>query len=319
MKAPLTCPPVLFLVFNRPEVTQKVFEEIKRAQPPRLYVAADGPRSHKEGERERCEAVRELTSKVDWECELKTLFREENLGCKLAVSSAIHWFFEHEESGIILEDDCLPDQDFFHFSAQMLAYYREDMRVMEISGSNFVGNNYTKEQDSYFFSRYTHVWGWATWRRAWKHFTLEMTDYEEVKANGLLNHTFASEKEAKHFWNAWEMTRKGVLDSWAYRWQYAHRVQSGLTVVPKKNMVSNIGFGADSTHTGDKGNPLENFPRTHMDYPLRHPELMIWDKEADKYFYDNFLVLSLSTRFKLALQKVIPPNFYAAMKRMAGK
>lgn len=319
MEVSYTCPPVLFLVFNRPDVTQQVFDEIKRARPSRLYVAADGPRAHKEGERERVEAVRKLTTQVDWDCELKTLFREENLGCKMAVSSAIDWFFEHEESGAILEDDCLPNPSFFRFMAEMLEHYKDDDRVMKIAGANYIGDDYSQNQYDYFFSHYAHVWGWATWRRAWKHFTLEMTAYEEVKEKDLLQASFSCEGEAKHFWNVWEMTREGKLDSWAYRWQYALYIQSGMTVVPRKNMVSNIGFGVDSTHTSDKGHPLENFPKADMDFPITHPDFLLWDKEADRKFYERFLILPFSVQFKLALQKVIPPDTYAKMKKMAGK
>lgn len=314
-----SCPPVLFLVFNRPDVTQQVFDEIKKARPSRLYVAADGPRPHKSGEKERSDAVRKLTTEVDWDCELKTLFREENLGCKMAVSSAIDWFFEHEEAGVILEDDCLPNPSFFRFMAEMLAYYKEDDRVMKIAGANYIGSDYSQPQNSYYFSHYTHVWGWATWRRAWKYFTLEMTDYEEVKRKDLLAGAFSCEGESKHFWKVWEMTREGKLDSWAYRWQYALYIQSGLTVVPQKNMVSNIGFGVDSTHTSDKGHPLENFPKEEMKFPIKHPGMLLWDKEADKLFYERFLILPFSTRFKLGLQQVIPPETYAKLKKMAGR
>ncbi|MEL6252028.1 MAG: hypothetical protein AAFR87_08460 [Bacteroidota bacterium] len=313
------CPPVLFLVFNRPDVSALVFEEIRKAKPPRLYVAADGARPHKAGEAEKAAEVRKLATTVDWECEVKTLFREENLGCKMAVSGAIDWFFESEESGVILEDDCVPDQSFFQFCHEMLEYYKDDDRVMKISGSNFIGDNFTQQEYSYFFSRYTHVWGWATWRRAWKHFTLEMTEYEIVKENGLLSASFAVEGEEKHYWKAWEMTRSGKLDSWAYRWQYALRANSGLTVIPRINMVSNVGFGVDSTHTSAKGDPLENFPRNAMRFPLNHPKLMLWDKQADKFFYEKFLILSFSTRFKLALQEVIPPETYAKIKKLFGR
>ncbi|MEM6804755.1 MAG: hypothetical protein AAF696_25380, partial [Bacteroidota bacterium] len=221
MQKPQNCPPVLFLVFNRPDVTKRVFDAIKAAKPKRLYVAADGPRSHKAGEAQKVEEVRRITSQIDWDCELFSLFRDENLGCKLAVSSAINWFFEQEEAGIILEDDCLPDPSFFDFCAEMLEHYKDENRVMKITGSNFIGQHFKQNQYSYFFSHYTHVWGWASWRRAWKHFTLEMTDYEELKDNGMLASSFSSKDEENYFWNEWERTRAGILDSWAYRWGYA--------------------------------------------------------------------------------------------------
>jgi len=185
---------------------------------------------------------------------------------------------------------------------------------MKITGSNHIGPKFKQNQYSYFFSHYTHVWGWASWRRAWKHFTLEMTAYEEIKANGMLKASFSSQSEEKYLWNEWDRTRAGILDSWAYRWQYAQRVNSGLTVVPKFNMISNIGFGDDSTHTGDDKNPQSNFPSRAMEFPIQHPPQLLWDKEADDRYYHDFLKLSFATNVKLGLQKVIPAGVYAKMK-----
>ena len=157
---------VLFLVFNRPETTKQVFEAIRQAKPPRLYVAADGAREGKPGESERVEQVRQIATEVDWPCEVKTLFRDKNLGCKQAVSSAIDWFFDNEEQGIILEDDCLPHPDFFTFCETLLKRYATDERVWVITGDNFQDGQ-KRGDGSYYFSRYNHVWGWASWRRAW--------------------------------------------------------------------------------------------------------------------------------------------------------
>jgi len=170
--------PVLFLVFNRLDTTKKVFQVIKKAKPPRLYIAADGPRETKEGEAERVKAVRDyVMSNMDWECEVKTLFREKNLGCGKAVSEAITWFFENEEMGIILEDDCLPTQSFFWFCEELLIRYKHEEKIMQINGSSFLPNIDIKE--SYFFSKYNHIWGWASWRRAWKHFHMQYPNWED--------------------------------------------------------------------------------------------------------------------------------------------
>ena len=152
--------PVLFLVFNRPETTRQVFEAIRTAKPPRLYIAADGPRLEREGERASCEEVRKIALEVDWECDVNTLFRVENLGCKRGPSEGISWFFEHEDEGIILEDDCLPDQSFFSFCEELLERYRNDTRIMAISGNNFQHGRKRTEY-SYYFSRYFHGWGWT--------------------------------------------------------------------------------------------------------------------------------------------------------------
>ena len=161
--------PILFLIFNRPETTKKVFSAIKEVQPPRLYIAADGPRSEQPDEADHCELARTIATKVDWDCEVKTLFRDQNLGIRIAVSQAIDWFFEQEPEGIILEDDCLPDQSFFWFCKELLEKYRNDTRIMHIGGTNFqFGKNRTNY--SYYFSRYAHIWGWASWRRAWEYY-----------------------------------------------------------------------------------------------------------------------------------------------------
>ena len=164
---------VLFVIFNRPETTARVFEAIRSARPPRLYVAADGPRTSRSGEADRCRLVREIASRVDWTCELHTLFREANLGCKLGVSGAIDWFFQSETEGIILEDDVVPLASFFGLCDELLETYRDDPKVFAVSGCNLVSSVY-RPNHSYFFSRYCHVWGWATWRRAWEHYDVPM-------------------------------------------------------------------------------------------------------------------------------------------------
>ncbi len=175
--------PVLFLIFNRPDTTTRVFEAIREARPSRLYVAADGPRADKEGEAQRCLETRKITEAVDWPCEVRRLYREENLGCKLAVSSAITWFFTHEEEGIILEDDCLPDQSFFPFCAAMLERYRDDGRIMMVLGTSLLPPGGGPDAD-YLFTQYFLIWGWATWRRAWEKYDIEMDGRRSATAMG---------------------------------------------------------------------------------------------------------------------------------------
>jgi GT2 family glycosyltransferase len=158
---------ILILLFNRPETTIRVFDKISQIKPQRLYIASDGPRKNFDGEKEKVKKVREIATRVDWPCEVKTLFRNENLGCKKGVSSAITWFFEQEEQGIILEDDCVPNLDFFTFCESLLDRYAEDERVSVITGNNFQNNKWRGDA-SYYFSKYNHCWGWASWRRSWK-------------------------------------------------------------------------------------------------------------------------------------------------------
>ena len=177
--------PILFLVFNRPDVTQRVFDAIRQARPPKLYIAADGPRKNKVGEVERCALVQEIVSQVDWPCEVSKLIRQENLGCKIAISSAIDWFFSKEPEGIILEDDCLPHPDFFPYCDELLERYRNNERVGMISGDNFQ-NGIKRGDGDYYFSQFCHIWGWASWARAWKKYDANLAQWPKLKARNWL-------------------------------------------------------------------------------------------------------------------------------------
>lgn len=240
---------VLFLVFNRLDPVRDVFSEIKKAKPPRLYIASDGPREFKITERATVESVREyILSQIDWKCEVKTLFREKNLGCKIAVSSAIDWFFNHEEMGIILEDDCLPNQSFFRYCERLLDLYRDDCRVGQISGFNSLRNVYRSDFD-YFFSQYGSIWGWATWRRAWKYYNLKIESWPYIKEKKIHENFMMSwlEKNLRSF--LFDRLYRGEINTWDYQWTYAKNINSMLSIVPSKNLIINIGFGSDATHT----------------------------------------------------------------------
>ena len=190
---------VLLLVFNRPDTTKDVFESIRKAQPERLYVAADGPRGHVNGERERCNEVRRITTDVDWPCKVMTLFRDGNLGCRIGVSTAIDWFFDNEPDGIILEDDCQPDPSFFEFSEQLLEHYRDNTNVMVISASYFHGEKY-KPEYSYFFSIYNHCWGWASWRRAWQLYDRDMENWIDLRKSTWLKELSGGRRDFEEYW-----------------------------------------------------------------------------------------------------------------------
>lgn len=271
---------VLFLVFNRPDVTYRVFEMIRRAKPPRLYVAADGPRADRPAEAGRCEEVRAVASRVDWPCEVRTLFRKDNLGCKRAVSSAIDWFFENEEQGIILEDDCVAHPSFFRFAAELLERYRDDERVMMISGDNF-RQVPPRTGYSYYFSRYTHIWGWATWRRAWRLYDHTMASWPELRDGDWLLDIFGERGAAEYWKQIFDETHGERNTSWAYRWIFTTWSQSGLTVIPSVNLVSNIGFGEQATHTKQQSSPIAALDLGKMVFPLRHPPYVVRDEQAD--------------------------------------
>jgi hypothetical protein len=275
---------VLFLVFNRPDVTQRVFEAIREAKPTRLYIAADGARKDKNGEAEKVNKVREIVKSVDWVCEVKTLFRDENLGCKKAVSGAIDWFFEHEEQGIILEDDCLPHQDFFTFCTTLLDKYADNNDVWVITGNNFQDGNW-RGDSSYYFSIYNHVWGWASWRRAWKMRDMEINFWPDWKKRSSWQ-MFWNDKVARTYWEKiFDLMYQRKIDTWDYPWTASIWYHGGLTVIPNVNLVSNIGFGKDSTHTRFKSPYAEL--KTDTLTNLKHPRLVIQDNEADRYTFDN--------------------------------
>lgn len=270
--------PVLLLVFNRPNVTAQVFKSIRAARPPRLYIAADGPRPGRVGEAELVSQTRAIATAVDWDCVVKTLFRDENLGCKMAVSGAITWFFEHEDCGIILEDDCLPEPSFFPFCETLLERYRDDTRIWHIGGTNPLASA-EQVSDGYFFSRYDSCWGWATWRRAWCAFDADMNDWPKLREAGALSDVFPS-NATKHYSPVFDRVHEGNLDSWAYAWTFA-RARNGWSAVPKVNLVQNLGFGPEATHTTDSRNPMARIGVGQIMFPLKHPMTFAIERKRD--------------------------------------
>jgi hypothetical protein len=275
--------PVLFLVFNRPETTKRVFDEIKKAKPTKLYVAADGPRNHTE--KIKTDIVKKLIlDNIDWKCKVKTILREKNLGCKEAVSSAISWFFKNEESGIILEDDCLPSPSFFRFCQELLERYKDDERIMQISGTNVVGKSDTLK--SYFFSKRISPWGWATWRRAWALYDKNLDRYEALRKSGEINEIDDPVFRGFLGWRTYRMLRSGKLDTWDFQWVVSCIHNNGLGIIPKNNLITNIGF-IMGTHTTNF-NKNKAIPRFNMDFPLRHNETIINNKKYYKQFAEFF-------------------------------
>lgn len=277
---------VLFLVFNRLDTTKRVFAAIREASPPRLYVAADGPRLSKPDEQEKTNAVRDyIISNIDWQCEIKTLFRNQNLGCKHAVESAISWFFDHEEMGIILEDDCLPNQDFFRFCQELLQYYCDDTRIMTISGDNFQPRQRQDAKYSYYFSHYPHCWGWATWKRAWNYYDPTMKLWPEFRRGEWMKNAYNNWSEKRYKRKVFQKVYDGELNSWAYLWEFTCLSQGGLTVLPRVNLVSNIGFSQASTHTKASKSSLSNLPTNLIHFPIYHPPFVVRQTKFDNFTY----------------------------------
>ena len=265
---------LLFLIFNRLDTTALVFEKIRQAKPPRLYIAADGPREDNNDDRNKIVKVREIATKVDWPCEVKTLFRDKNLGCKKAISTAINWFFENEEQGIILEDDCLPNLDFFNFCENLLFRYSKDERISAITGNNFQNGKWRGDA-SYYYSKYNHCWGWATWRRSWQNYDGDIKFWPEwSNSKNWIN--FISNKVERRYWqNIFKRVHSGQIDSWAYPWTASVWYKKGLTITPNVNLVSNIGFGENATHTKSKKNKF-------FKLPLNNLGTLIYSKKVEK-------------------------------------
>ncbi len=294
--------PVLFLIFNRPDKTKQVFEAIRQAQPAQLFVAADGPRKDRQEEQELCKQTREIINAIDWKCELKTLYRSENLGCKIAVSSAINWFFDNVEEGIILEDDCLPNQSFFHFCDTLLNHYRDDERIMHIGGSNFQDGQ-IRGDGSYYFSMYNHIWGWATWKRAWKYYDIEMLSYNNFVESNKIDSLFNISREKKYWKEIIKKVKENQINTWDYQWTYSIWTNGGLSILPNQNLIKNIGFDSQGTHTNNNGNIFSKMKSTEINGSLVHPQIMIKDNEADTfafnlYFYPKLLNLVINKLIK---------------------
>ncbi|PCI28042.1 MAG: nucleotide-diphospho-sugar transferase [SAR324 cluster bacterium] len=295
---------VLFLVFNRLDTTKQVFEAIRQVEPPRLYIAADGAREAKEGEEQKVKEVRNyITSNIDWECEVKTLFREQNLGCKLAVSGSIDWFFENEEMGIILEDDCLPSKSFFWFCEELLKRYKDDMRIWHIAGNNFHFGWNRDEDYSYYFSYYGSIWGWASWKNRWSHYDVKMKNYDEIKSKNYLWDVFGNQAEADFRISNFDEIKNGK-NTWDFQWAYTRFINSGLSIVPEVNLVRNLGFGEDATHTHSKNDRRANMNADNVHFPLKHQAFIIRDKKSDDKFFNEF-VKSNHNIFKKIAKKVL--------------
>jgi hypothetical protein len=300
--------PVLFLVFNRPESTREVFEAIRAAKPKLLFVAADGPRLNVAGEKERCEEVRRIATSIDWDCEVSTFFHEQNAGCGIAVSSAINWFFEEVEEGIILEDDCLPCPEFFTFCTVLLERYRHDNRVMQIGGVNWLLGVPVHSTDSYWFSNQSNIWGWASWRRAWKYYDYQMTAYGSISKNDFYDSNFGSAYERTYYHWSFELTyRAKRKSSWDYQWEFSRRINSGLTICPLKNLVVNIGFGEHATHTTAGGGAASRLTFEKLDWPLRHPAFVLPNRKFDTLGFIRHHTTPQS-RLKAAMRSWLPAS-----------
>lgn len=287
--------PVVFMVFNRPKTTQLVFDAIAQVQPRQLLVIADGPRPDREGEAEACRQARKIASKVDWPCEIFENISDINLGCQERIVSGLNWAFSIVEEAIILEDDCLPDPSFFPYCQELLDRYRGDSRVSYICGANLV-QKYQKCEDSYFFSRIGGIWGWATWREEWRRYDRDLSDWPELRRKKMLSELFESHKAVEHWTRIFDLMyeRRGP-DTWDYQWLYTTLKNNSLTIVPSANLIANIGFGADATHTTIE-DPRFMVAASRVTFPLKHPASMIPLRSLDRHRVNDMLPPTLLHR-----------------------
>src|SRR5262245_969210 len=305
--------PVAFIIFNRPDVTERVFAEIARARPRQLLIIADGARLDRPGEAEKCAAVRAIVERVNWPCDVVKNYSAVNLGCGRREVSGMIWIFEQVEEAIILEDDTLPHPTFFRFCEEMLEQYRHDERVMHISGDNWLFGR--KEiDDSYFFSRYCLSWGWASWRRAFRLYDPEMKLWPSLRNTSWLTDTLGDPRAVEHWTRLFDLTHAGVenVDTWDFQWLFSIWAHHGLSVLPNTNLISNLGFSReDAAHTKGGAKDRRNKATTaEMIFPLKHPLCMIRDGEADQLMFDQTFrplrQLSLYDKMRRKCVEVLP-------------
>lgn len=281
--------PILYLCFNRLEEVKQTFPILQQIRPERLYIAADGPRDIP-GEAQACQEVRQFVlSEITWPCEVKTLFRDNNVGCKHGVASAITWFFSYETQGIILEDDCVPDLTFFPYCRELLAHYQDQEQVMHISGFNDSGR--PPAEESYYFSNIPRIWGWATWKRAWEAYDVTLARWTEP---GLREQVKARLKEiggtefVKVYEKLFDQVQKGKIDTWDYQWAYCLWENQGLSITPCQNLIENIGFTPHATHTKTLPSGLLDLKRHALMGAIQHPSSRAINQDLDAKFYKKF-------------------------------
>ena len=300
--------PILFLIFNRPNLTQSVFNEIKKIRPKQLFVVADGAKNDEEWK--LCRQTREIINQIDWDCEVHKNYSDKNLGCKVKVSSGIGWFFENVEQGIILEDDCLPNESFFSYCQELLKKYKNNNRIMCISGDNFQDGK-VRGEGSYYFSIHNHCWGWATWRRSWKFYDVNMETFPKFKKENNIKKILNKKNAQKYWLKIFGKTLNDKIDTWAYQWTYTCWSQGGLTCLPNVNLVSNIGFDNRGTHTTNKNDKNANIPAKEIKFPLVHPEIIKTNVKADNYTNKQV--------FGVNLKKEISRKVEFFLKNILGK
>jgi hypothetical protein len=312
--------PVLLIVFNRPEKTRRMFEAVRAAAPRRLFIAADGPRPDHPDDLDRCERTRRIFFGIDWPCEVRTRFQDRNLGCKRGVGTAIDWFLSEVDAGIIVEDDCVPTADFFRFCAELLDRYRDATEVMMIGGHNPLGA--WDGEASYVFSRTSPIWGWATWRRAWAHYDAAMARWAEPRAHEAVRARMPR-TEFRITSQRFDLVYEQRRDSWGFAWAFAMLIAGGVSVMPVRNLVANIGFDDEATHTKLSWSNEASAPTHPLAFPLAHPSSTTPDADFEQALFRHRFPLSrrIVTALPLRAQDLVRAALYrltAAAARGGG-
>lgn len=269
--------PIALIIYHRPELTSRVIQSLREVKPTVIFVIADGPKNREDAK--KCEETRKLIDTIDWKCKIYKKYSSKNLGLRNRVVTGLNWVFSKVETAIILEDDLKIDLSFFKFCDDLLERYKNDSRIISISGNNFLPKD-VEVKESYFFSHFVYSWGWATWRRAWKLYEDSMSDWPSIRNDISFNKNFSGFGNSLYWKNIFDLTHRKKIDSWAYCWIYTAFKNKKVSIVPGRNLVSNIGFGGGATHTSFKSGVMD-LPINKMDFPLRHPESIRANKYAD--------------------------------------
>ncbi|MEM9283398.1 MAG: hypothetical protein AAGA96_16365 [Verrucomicrobiota bacterium] len=309
--------PVLVIAYKRAETTRKVLEVVRRAGVTRLYIAFNAPNPENPIEAQKCHEVQALVNTIDWDCEVTAFKRQEHVNARTSISSAITWFFENVEEGIILEDDCVVSDSFFPFAKELLERYRHDERVMQIGASNF----HTQEpilEESYYFSKYCYIWGWATWSRAWKHFRIDLGDIDKAELEQSLKSSFSTHAEYTYWRLMFNYVETGKIDTWDYQWMFRVWLNGGLSIVPSRNLVKNIGFGEGATNTISNKSHHRDLRSCNLTFPLVHPAVVAHDSTADQQDSKDFRGIFRSYRsrhFRIRVATLLPNFLRTILKR----
>ncbi len=301
--------PVLFIIFNRPEIAIRSFKSIRTFRPKQVFIACDGPRIYKLGEQTLVTKTRNIIlNAIDWDCNVQTLFQDKNIGCGLGVYTAINWFFENVEYGVILEDDCIAQQSFFKYAYEMLNRYKDDERIGMIAGTNPISSN--KNSYSIIFSKYKSCWGWGTWKRSWKNMDLEMSWRKTVEANNIIHNCGYKGKDVDIWKYKLKCIDKCYVSAWDWQWYFSLSAQNQLCIYPKYNQISNIGDDVSATHTSFSDITI---PSKALKFPLVIPKYIAPNASFDRRFYNQ------SSTLFARLSRMIPHKLKILIKSILAK